>query len=65
MEVGEVVRILGDGVLEVESLTMPTKNMFKSLEYNSFPYIDYGVNRIKIIGDCRLKVEYQLPVALR
>lgn len=65
MEVGEVVRILGDGVLEVESLTIPTKNMFKSLEYNSFPYIDYGVNRIKIIGDCRLKVEYQLPVALR
>jgi len=63
--VGEVVRILGEGVLEAESLTNPTRNMFKSLEYNSFPYIDYGVNRIKIIGDCRVKIEYQLPMALR
>lgn len=65
IDVGEVIRILGDGTFEAESLTNPTRNMFKSMEYDTFPYIDYGVNKIKIIGDCRVKIEYQMPVALR
>lgn len=65
IEFGEVIRILGNGALEVMSLTNPARNMFKDSEYDSFPYIDYGVNRIKIIGDCRVKIQYQSPVALR
>lgn len=65
LAVGEVIKITGDGVLEVESLTNPTRNMFKDIEYTNFPYLMYGVNRIKILGDCRVKIEYQSPVALR
>lgn len=65
LDVGEQIRILGDGLMEVESLTNPNRNMFKDLEYKKFPYIDYGSNPIKIIGDCRIKFVYQVPVALR
>lgn len=61
----EEVKIIGEDVFEVESITNPDRNMFKSLEYKSFPYIEYGINKIKIIGDCKIRIRFQVPVALR
>lgn len=61
----EQIKVLGDGALEVESITNPNRNVFKDLEYNSFPYLVYGKNRIEVIGDCKIRIRYQYPIANR
>lgn len=65
LELGEKVKITGENCLEIESLTNPKRNLFKSAEYSNFPFIDYGTNKFKIIGDCNMVIKYQLPIALR
>lgn len=63
--VGEQIRVLGESVFEVESITNKTRNMYKDLEYDEFPYLNYGANNIEIIGDCKIRIRYQYPIALR
>jgi hypothetical protein len=65
LELGEQIKILGDGLMEVESITYPKKNMYPNLEYSVFPYLVYGRNNIKIIGDCKIRIRYQYPIANR
>lgn len=65
LNLNDEVQITGDGNFQVLCLNDKERNLFKDIEYDSFPYLVYGINDIEVIGDCRIQVKYQMPMALR
>ena len=65
LELNEEIQIKGDGCFEILSLTNADKNLFNDVEYDSFPYLVYGTNEMEVIGDCKIQIKYQMPMALR
>lgn len=61
LDLKEEVKVLGEGCLEVTSVTNADKNIFNDVEYNSFISLKCGKNIIKVTGECKIDFKYQVP----
>lgn len=64
LEKNDVIRVYNDGIKDVISKKDKNRNIYKNFN-RKFLALTYGKNRIKIIGNCKINIINQYPIALK